>query len=89
MALLPLCVYVVPRGWIFSEEHPLCLIRNLTGHECPGCGMTRALASLCYLDFAGAWSYNRGVAVVAPLLVYVWVRMIVRAVRSARNSHIE
>lgn len=84
IALAPLCIYLVPRGWIFSEEHPICLIRNITGHECPGCGMTRALTSLCYLDFAGAWSYNRGVIVVAPLLAYVWVKWIVRTAKNAK-----
>lgn len=83
VALLPLAVYLLPREWIFSGEHPLCLIRNITGHECPGCGMTRALASLAYMDPVGAWHYNRAVVVVAPLLAYVWVRWIVRLVREA------
>ncbi len=45
--------------------------------------MTRALVSMAYLDFGGAWQYNRAVVVVAPLLVYVWVRWIVRLVREA------
>lgn len=83
VALLPLAVYLLPREWIFSEEHTLCLIRNITGHECPGCGMTRALASLAYMDPVGAWHYNRAVVVVAQLLAYVWVRWIVRLVREA------
>ncbi len=83
VAVLPFAVYLIPEGWIFSEEHPLCLIRNITGHECPGCGMTRALVSLSRLDAVGAWHYNRAVVVVAPILAYLWVRWIVRLVREA------
>lgn len=83
VAAAPFAVYLVPRGWIFSEGHPLCLFRNITGHECPGCGMTRALASLAYLDPVGAWHYNRAVVVVAPLLAWLWIRWIVRLSRDA------
>lgn len=83
VAAAPFITYLIPKGWIFSDGHPLCIIRNITGHECPGCGMTRALVSLAYLDFNGAWQYNRAVVVVAPLLAYVWVRWIVRLWREA------
>jgi hypothetical protein len=38
--------------------------------------MTRALASVLYLDFESAWGYHRGVVVVAPLLVWLWVKWI-------------
>lgn len=83
VAVLPFAVYIVPEELIFSEEHPLCLFRNITGWECPGCGMTRALVSLSRLDVVGAWHYNHAVVVVAPLLAYLWVRWIVRLVQEA------
>ena len=35
-----------------------CPIRALTGLLCPSCGMTRALADMVRLDFAGAWHHN-------------------------------
>jgi len=46
----------------------LCLFRNLTGWECPGCGMTRAILSLLRGDLATALHYNRMVVLVFPLL---------------------
>lgn len=85
VALLPFVVYLIPRSWIFSGEYSLCLFRNLTGHECWGCGITRAVVSLYYFDFHGAWTYHRGIVVVAPLLVYAWFRWIVRLVRETKG----
>ena len=84
VGLLPAFVYLVPREWLFDEGHTLCLFRNVTGQECWGCGMTRALASLAYLDFQAAWEYNRFV-VVAPLLLYIWVKWIMRLINAAKG----
>ncbi|MBQ5876058.1 MAG: DUF2752 domain-containing protein [Alistipes sp.] len=85
VGLLPAFVYLVPREWLFDEGHTLCLFRNVTGQECWGCGMTRALASLAYLDFQAAWEYNRLVVVVAPLLLYIWVKWIMRLINAAKG----
>ena len=35
-----------------------CMIKTLTGPECPGCGLSRAAASILRLDPAAAFSYN-------------------------------
>ena len=85
VGLLPAFVYFAPREWLFDEGHTLCLFRNVTGQECWGCGMTRALASLAYLDFQAAWEYNRLVVVVAPLLLYIWVKWIMRLINAAKG----
>ena len=85
VGLLPPFVYLVPREWLVDEGHTLCLFRNVTGQECWGCGMTRALTSLAYLDFQAAWEYNRFVVVVAPLLLYIWVKWIMRLINAAKG----
>ena len=36
----------------------LCTYRQLVGHDCPGCGLTRSFVSFAHGDAAGAWSYN-------------------------------
>lgn len=41
-----------------------CPVVWITGFSCPGCGITRALVSVCKLDFAGAWYYN-------PMIFYL------------------
>lgn len=38
--------------------HIPCPIKLLTGVSCPGCGMTRAYASLLRLDFSAAFAYH-------------------------------
>ena len=83
VVLLPLALYFIPRESFFEHTHTLCLVHNLTGEECWGCGMTRALVSLLYLDFDAAWAYHRGVVVVAPLLVWIWAKWIYNEVRRA------
>ena len=45
-----------------------CPILWLTGISCPGCGITRALISLCRLDFATAWQYNPMIYYLIPLM---------------------
>ena len=86
VGLLPAFVYLIPLECLFDEGHTLCLFHNLTGQECWGCGMTRALASVAYLDFEAAWGYNRAVVVVAPLLLYIWLKWILRLINDANGK---
>ena len=52
--------------------HIPCPILWFTGISCPGCGITRALISVCKLDFVKAVYYNPSIFVVlvaTPLLI--------------------
>lgn len=55
----------------------LCLFKNLTGRECWGCGMTRAVVSGFKLSFKEAYSFNKRVVIVLPMLVYLWFKWII------------
>lgn len=62
-------------AWL--EHGPvLCAFRLVTGIPCPGCGMTRAWASLALGDWASAWTYHPlalpfvGLVVVYALLAW-------------------
>ena len=35
-----------------------CMLHEVTGLECPGCGLTRAIAAVVRLDFAAAFGFN-------------------------------
>ena len=35
-----------------------CVLHQVTGLECPGCGISRAILALARLDFAAAFGYN-------------------------------
>ncbi|WP_455603345.1 DUF2752 domain-containing protein [Cellulosimicrobium funkei] len=58
-----------------------CPLLALTGLACPGCGGLRATHDLVHLDLAAAWSMNPLWVVVAPLLVVLLCRGLVRAWR--------
>jgi hypothetical protein len=51
----------------------LCPFHALTGLECPGCGMTRAMISLGQLKFSAAVGYNLcSMPLLVLMIVYVW-----------------
>lgn len=42
-----------------SSTHPVhCILRTITGFQCPACGMQRALHAMAHGHFAEALSYN-------------------------------
>lgn len=54
-----------------------CLIYELTGYRCPGCGMTHALAEVWNGNYAGAWKYNALSITVLPVMcIYLLYRSI-------------
>ncbi|MEI6050540.1 MAG: DUF2752 domain-containing protein [Bacteroidota bacterium] len=57
--------------WL-KNQHSICLFKNLTGYECYGCGMTRAVLSAIHLQFENAFHYNKLFLIVLPLLIYIW-----------------
>ncbi len=42
----------------------LCLTQQITGRDCPSCGLTRSFVALGHADFQAAWRYHR----IGPLL---------------------
>jgi hypothetical protein len=73
IALLPVVLRLLPLEW-FSNQHSICVFKNITGHECWGCGMTRAVLSVIHFRFSDAWTYNKLVIIVLPILVWIWVK---------------
>ncbi len=73
---------------VLALAHPgddgptLCPFAILTGVACPGCGMTRAAASLVRGDFGTAGSYHPMVFLIAVLGLGAWAWYLMR--RSGR-----
>jgi hypothetical protein len=76
LAILPFSLYLIPKRFIFDNGLTFCLIKNIFGIECYGCGITRSIFSILYLDFGSAYDYNKLVFLVFPILVYLWIRLI-------------
>ena len=53
-----------------------CIIKLLTGHDCPGCGLTRAFSALTHLHFVEAYNHNHLIVVVAPIFIIIWVLLL-------------
>lgn len=77
MALItvPIALALVPLG-LLEQGPTVCVFHNLTGHDCPGCGMTRSLVALLHGDAVLALAYNKGIIIVAPLLLLLWGKQI-------------
>lgn len=56
--------------WLVVE--PRCLVRGMSGLECPGCGTIRGLRQAASGDLMGAWMWNpatmTGICVLAPVI---------------------
>ena len=75
--LLPFIISVLSLNEL-EGKHSICLFKNLFGIECYGCGITKAVIASVQLDFVRAFNYNKLIVVVMPLVVYLWVKEIVK-----------
>lgn len=70
-------------AWTPTDDGPtICPFALLTGHACPGCGMTRALAYLVRGDFDRALLYHP----LAPVLTLVGIAGLVWLMGRRRGS---
>ncbi len=81
----PVILFFIPVAWL-NQQHTICLYKNITGHDCFGCGITRAVLSILHFDFSTAFYYNKLVVIVFPLLVYLWGKKIVKLIKELKNS---
>ncbi len=81
LVLIPVVLYAIPMESI-CNGNTICVFTNIFGVECWGCGITRAIFSALHFRFYDAWEYNPLFVVVLPLLLFFWVRGVVRQIRS-------
>lgn len=75
LIFIPFVLFFIPVNWL-NNQHTICLFKNLTGSDCYGCGMTRAILSALHFRFDEAFHYNKLFVLVLPLLIYVWIKSI-------------
>lgn len=75
--LIPIVLYFIPLDWL-TKQHTVCLYKNITGHDCYGCGLTRAVLSALHFEFVKAFHYNKLFIIVMPLLIYIWIKMLIK-----------
>jgi hypothetical protein len=77
--LIPVILYFIPINW-FTGQHSVCIFKNIWRHDCYGCGMTRAIISAIQFDFAAAYNYNKIFVIVLPLLIYIWIKTLIKLI---------
>ena len=85
-ALIPVVLYVIPMESI-CNGNTICVFTNIFGVECWGCGITRAIFSALHFRFYDAWEYNPLFVVVLPLLLFFWMRTVVRQLRTIKGDN--
>jgi hypothetical protein len=76
------CVYVglVDPNTTSSAFYPQCAFKQMTGLDCPGCGLTRAMHSVVTGHPLQALDHNILIALILPLATYTYAVWLVRAV---------
>jgi hypothetical protein len=73
--LIPVVLYLIPLDWLKNQQS-ICLFKFITGKECYGCGISRAVLSALHFHFDDAFTFNRLFVIVLPILIYLWVKLI-------------
>jgi len=84
LAITPFVLWFLPSTLLDGDKFPFCPSRVIFNIECLGCGMTRAVMHFHHFEYEKAISYNMGVVLVYPLLIWVWFRWIREASRKSR-----
>lgn len=71
LLIIPLVLLLLP-AHVFDKGQSVCLSVLLFDTSCYGCGITRAVQHALHLDFKTAYTYNKLVVIVVPLLIYIW-----------------
>jgi hypothetical protein len=62
-------------------HYPVCPFLKVTGLYCPGCGGLRCVHALAHGDLPAAFGFNALAVLMVPLIVVIWLRWTIRAVR--------
>lgn len=64
----------------------VCIFKLLTGHDCPGCGTTRAFSHIAHGRLADAMRCNRLVIITFPLAAGIWCMYMYKTFIQLKNS---
>ena len=67
---------------------PRCLLKAVTGYDCPFCGFQRSVWALLRGDFVDAFMYNPYIYIISPYLILVFLCVIKVIPRDSRLCRI-
>lgn len=84
LILIPIVLLVLPSNY-FDHGQSVCVSVLLFDQECYGCGMTRGIQHLLHLDFLTAYEFNKLSLIVLPLLIYLWLKELIRTYKKIQR----
>ncbi len=85
LIMFPVLFYAAVKILMLSNNS-ICLFKFITGHECWGCGITRAFNELFSLHFQKAYEYNPRIIIVAPLMLFIWISTLIREIKLRKST---
>jgi hypothetical protein len=79
---IPILLIILPATF-FDTGQTICPSKALLDIDCLGCGMTRAIQHLIHFDFEAAYNFNKLSFLVFPILVVVWCKQTINAIKQA------
>lgn len=76
-------IYLIPLSYI--EGRSFCVLYNLFGTTCIGCGTTRAVFNILHLNFYTAFNYNKLAFIWFALFLAIVVEDVVKIVKVILN----
>lgn len=73
LLLLPFLIFFLPFNLVDSGP-TICIYKNITGHNCYGCGITRAITAFIKGDAIKSIEYNPLVIIVFPVGLTVYFK---------------
>jgi hypothetical protein len=74
LILCAMLIFIWSIDYKTRGDFTLCLIKNITGRNCPGCGVLRGISAVMHWDLKSAYALNRMNIVIIPLLAYLFTR---------------
>lgn len=78
VALLFVYYHFDPSGDMAGKWFPKCIVKTLTGWQCPSCGVQRALHALMHGEVGRSLSYNWFLAFSLLYLAGMWIGELTR-----------
>lgn len=63
-----------------------CLIKTISGCECPGCGITRGIKSFLNLNFNELVNYNLLTPLILLIIVYLSTTATLKSIKKIKNN---
>lgn len=71
----------------FTHLYIPCLVYEITGLYCPGCGATRMIISMLHFDFKQAFFYNQLLFVSTPIFIVLFIDYVISNIRGKKELY--